>query len=34
MLIYRAGMITIAYMIRNAYGSAGNDQNRLYDKEC
>ena len=24
----------IAYMIRNAYGSAGNDQNHLYDKEC
>ena len=33
MLINQAGMITIAYQIRDAYGSAGNDQNRLYDKE-
>jgi hypothetical protein len=29
-----AGMIRIAYMIRNADLTAWNDQDRLYDKEC
>jgi hypothetical protein len=34
MLMVPAEMIRIAYMIRNADLTAGNDQNRLYDKEC
>ena len=33
MLIHRTGLITIAYMIRNANGFGWNDQNRLYNKE-
>ena len=34
MLMNQTEMISIPYMISNADGTAGNDQDALYDKGC